>query len=93
MSTVFAVPKAAFHRLQGQTATYQYTGDSGQPVIRHFCPTCGANVYLEPLAMPGFVSIPVGAFADPAFPPPTVSVYEDRKQRWVVLPEGVEHHT
>lgn len=89
--------QARFHRADvtpsGASTTFVRPGDEGPGARFHFCPTCGANVYLEPLAMPDFVSIPVGAFADPAFPPPTVSVYEDRKQRWVVLPEGVEHHT
>lgn len=38
-----------------------------------------------------FVAIPVGAFADPAFPAPTVSVYETRMHGWVVPPAGAEH--
>jgi hypothetical protein len=35
--------------------------------------------------IPGFVTVPVGAFADSGFPAPTVSVYEDRKHGWVAL--------
>ena len=42
--------------------------------------------------MPGLVAVPVGAFADPAFPPPTVSGYEERRHRWVeVTGSSVEH--
>jgi hypothetical protein len=37
------------------------------------------------------VVIPVGAFADPAFPQPTFSVYEECKHAWVGLPEDMEH--
>ena len=33
----------------------------------------------------------VGAFADPEFPPPTVSVYGVRRHRWLALPERIEH--
>ena len=36
---------------------------------------------------------PVGAFADPTFPPPTFSVYEARKHGWVTLPAGTTHCT
>jgi len=36
-------------------------------------------------------SIIVGAFADPAFSAPAVSVYEERMHRWVVPPAGAEH--
>jgi hypothetical protein len=37
------------------------------------------------------IAIPVGAFADPTFPAPTVSVYEGRKHAWVQMPAGIEH--
>jgi hypothetical protein len=32
----------------------------------------------------GFVSVAVGAFADPGFPPPLVSVYEERQHPWAL---------
>jgi hypothetical protein len=32
------------------------------------------------------IAVPVGAFADPDFPPPKVSVWEERKHGWVVVP-------
>jgi hypothetical protein len=35
--------------------------------------------------------VPVGAFADPAFPSPTMSVYEERKHQWLQLPAELEH--
>jgi hypothetical protein len=37
------------------------------------------------------VAIPVGAFADPQFPPPSFSVYEERMHGWVKMPDGIEH--
>jgi hypothetical protein len=37
------------------------------------------------------IAIPVGAFADPSFPHPTVSVYEERMHSWVQMPEHIEH--
>jgi hypothetical protein len=33
----------------------------------------------------------VGAFGDPGFPTPTVSVWEEDKHAWVSLPENIEH--
>lgn len=41
--------------------------------------------------MDDFTVIPVGAFADPAFPRPTVSVYEERQHAWVTLPDEMQH--
>jgi hypothetical protein len=76
----------------GTSSTYAITGDEGTRAIFHFCPTCGATVYYEMEAMPAFIAIPVGAFAEPGFPAPTVSVYEDRKHGWVVPPADAEHY-
>ena len=38
-----------------------------------------------------FRAVPVGAFADNTFPPPRISVWEDRKHAWVSVPDGAEH--
>jgi len=35
--------------------------------------------------------VAVGAFADPGFPPPRVSVYEQRRHSWLGLPDDMEH--
>jgi hypothetical protein len=38
------------------------------------------------------IIITVGAFADPTFPAPNFSVYEERMHSWVEIPPpGVEH--
>jgi hypothetical protein len=56
-----------------------------------FCPECGAIVYYVLGPDPDVVAVPVGAFADPSFPPPTVSVYESRRHAWLPVPDAVEH--
>jgi len=75
----------------GQSSQYVIVGDEGTRANFHFCPTCGATVYYEMEALPEFLAIPVGVFADPDFPAPNVSVYEDRKHAWVVPPPDAEH--
>ena len=56
----------------------------------HFCRTCGSTVYYLSEG-DDRIAIPIGAFADPAFPAPTVSVYGNRMHSWVQLPESIEH--
>jgi len=68
--------------IEGNTAQWTRRGDSGQQAIFHFCPICASTVYWQPAASPGFVTVAVGAFADPGFPPPRVAVYEDRQHPW-----------
>lgn len=87
--------QARFRREQvtvaGRATEFARVGDEGPGARFHFCPVCGATVYYEPIAMPEFLAIPVGAFADPGFPAPTVSVYEERMHPWVQPPAQAEH--
>ena len=55
------------------------------------CPECGATVYYAIQGHEQHVAIPVGAFAEPEFPPPAFSVYEERMHSWVTMPEDIEH--
>jgi hypothetical protein len=57
----------------------------------HFCPDCGATVFYTVEASPGFLAVPVGAFADPSFPAPTTSVWEERRHSWLRLPDDIQH--
>lgn len=56
----------------------------------HFCPTCGSSVYWHLDLRPDHYGIAVGAFADPDFPLPTLSVWEESKHAWINLPEGIQ---
>ncbi len=76
--------------IKGLSTPYLRVGDEGSRVTFHFCPVCGATVHY---AIEGWdaVAVPVGAFAEPGFPQPTISVYEDRMHAWVGLPGTIEH--
>ena len=76
--------------IAGRSTAFVRIGDSGGRATFHFCPDCGATVYYAIDDQPDIVAIPVGAFADPAFPPPTRSVYENRMHPWVHLPQDLE---
>lgn len=78
--------------VEGRATRWTRRGDSGGSATFGFCPVCGATVYWE---LPGFVTVAVGAFADPTFPPPHVSVYEERKHPWALARDQLpmEHQT
>lgn len=75
----------------GDSTQFTLVGDEGSRARFHFCPRCGATVYYEAEGLEAFLTIPVGAFADPDFPAPEISVYESRMHRWVVPPPDAEH--
>lgn len=71
--------------IEGRATAWTRVGDSGEGATFHFCPVCGSIVYWDQGAAPGFVGVPVGQFADPTFPPPHVSVYEERQHPWAMV--------
>lgn len=77
--------------IAGRSTQYVRVGDSGGRITFHFCPDCGSTVHYHIDAMPDMIAVPVGAFADPTFPAPKVSVYEARRHAWVSVPEDAEH--
>jgi hypothetical protein len=64
--------------------------DEGEERAFRFCPGCGGTVFYTTTDRLDLIAVPVGAFADPSFPAPTVSVYGQRRHTWLVLPHGVE---
>lgn len=74
--------------ITGESHEFERISDDGEARTFNFCPQCGATVYYG--IDTEFVAIPVGAFADPEFPSPTVSVWEERKHAWVSSPPGAE---
>jgi hypothetical protein len=68
---------------QGEPTLWTRRGDEGGGATFRFCPTCGSTVWWTCEGLPGHVAVAVGCFADPLFPQPRTSVYENRKHPWV----------
>jgi len=82
----FATPYTMF----GTAAEYVRVGDQGSRFRFRFCPVCGTTVFHSEEGREATVSVAVGAFADPSFPVPKVSIYDCRRHPWVVLPRGTK---
>jgi hypothetical protein len=76
--------------VEGRHTDYRRISDEGEERTFQFCPDCGATVVYTAPFMPGMIAIPVGAFADPSFPPPVRSIWEGRRHSWVSLPDEIE---
>lgn len=77
--------------ITGQSSTYTRVSDDGEARTFSFCPQCGATVFYVCGPEPDTVAVPLGAFADPAFPAPTRSVWESRMHPWATVPTATEH--
>ena len=82
---------AAPYEVSGSATEYVRVGDQGAKFTFRFCPVCGTNVFhTEEGYEQRSVSVAVGAFADPGFVAPKVSVYDCRRHAWVQLPAGTQ---
>lgn len=78
--------------ITGTPREYTRAADSGGTVRLYFCPDCGSTVYWKADNLPAMIGVAVGAIADPDFPAPVRSVFEQSKHAWVeIAGSGVEH--
>jgi len=78
--------------ISGSPREFTRPTDSGNSFTTGFCPDCGSTVYAKASRMPDITGVTVGTLADPAFPAPIRSVYEQSRHAWVVLPDDMSHH-
>jgi hypothetical protein len=64
---------------------------SGGEVRNYFCPNCGSTLYWRADNLPSLIGVAVGALADPNYPAPVRSVFEQSKHSWVQIDAIVEH--
>ncbi len=76
--------------VEGRAMRFVRTADSGNTLTFHFCPDCGSTVYYRIDSAPDLTAVAIGAFADPNFPAPKFSVYEERKHAWSGVPADAE---
>ena len=74
--------------MTGSATEFVRTGDAGAEFRFRFCPVCGTTVFHTEEGHEDTVGVAVGAFADPDFAAPEVSVYDCRRHPWVQLPAG-----
>jgi hypothetical protein len=71
--------------VNGTASCFSRTSESGYDFSFYFCPSCGGTVYWETTRKQGLVAGAAGAFADPNFPAPTQSVFEEHQHPWLKI--------
>jgi hypothetical protein len=78
--------------IAGAASEFVRPTDEGNRLTCGFCPRCGSTVYVRTSKHAQLVGITVGAFADPYFAPPALSVYEQSRHAWATLPDETSRH-
>lgn len=84
------VPKGSLAFVSGTTQVYTDTGSSGQPVYRHFCGRCGSPIFSDVVSRPTLDWLKAGTLDDTSWVRPTLSIWCDSTQPWVVEPDGIQ---
>jgi hypothetical protein len=76
--------------ISGSPKEYVRTAASGGKVRSYFCSDCGSTVYWKADNLPAMIGVAVGVIADPNFPAPVKSVFEQSKHTWMGI-SGAQH--
>ncbi|MCP3368272.1 GFA family protein [Bradyrhizobium cajani] len=75
--------------VSGTPKEYVRAAASGSRVRFYFCRDCGSTVYWKAENLPAMIAVAVGAIADPNYPAPVRSVFEQSKHAWVEIAGAV----
>lgn len=67
----------------GETTLFVDTGDSGEPVHRHFCGRCGSPILARIAAAPGKVVLKAGSLDSLDGLAPRAEIYTDHAVAWL----------
>ncbi len=69
--------------ITGSLKTFSSIGGSGNPILRLFCPECGASIAEESAMRPDTIVLNVGTFDDPTIARPAREIFRDDALPWV----------
>jgi hypothetical protein len=75
--------------ISGDTKSFTLTADSGNSLVRHFCPVCGARTHGTNTGRPGIVLVPVGILEDTSWFAPQVVVYTRSRPAWDITADDI----
>jgi hypothetical protein len=78
--------------ISGTPKEFTRSGASGGKVRSYFCPDCGSTVFWKADILPAMIGVAVGAMADPNYPAPVRSVFEQSKHAWVQIDGATVEH-
>ena len=88
-SVVLAVPADSLEVTGDSLRTYEETGESGQPVHRKFCGTCGSPIISDVTALEGMLFIKAGTLDDASWVAPASEIWCESKVSWSKLSDDL----
>ena len=89
--TVNAVFPSAAIEVTGETGQHRKTADSGNEVLRRFCPTCGSHLFSDSTGRPGLTVVRLGTLDDPSAIQPTANIWSGSAPGWACMDRSLEN--
>lgn len=77
-------PSESLH-VSGSTAAYTSNADSGNRIMRRFCPTCGSHLFADSSGRPGLTVVRLGTLDDPSSVRPVANIWAASAPAWACL--------
>jgi len=84
-ATVNAMFRTADIDFTGALARFESSADSGNQMVRSFCPACGTPVTTAAMARPDLVGVRAGTLDNPSLLPPTAVIWTASAPEWACI--------
>lgn len=89
-ATVNAAFPSAAMRIDGTPARYESIADSGNHLVRSFCPTCGTQMFSEARERPHLIFVRAGTLDDPELARPAQTIWTSAAPSWACIDPATE---
>ena len=76
----------------GEIRYHEAVADSGTPMRRGFCPTCGTPLTSEALSRPHQIFLRIGALDDPKLLGPQMTIWTSAAPDWACISTEIPSH-
>lgn len=88
--TVNAVFPSDSIAVTGTTAAFERAAESGNIVLRRFCPHCGSHLFADSTGRPGMTVVRVGTLDDPSTIKPSANIWASSAPSWACLDTALD---
>jgi hypothetical protein len=75
--------------VKGELREFPLVADSGNPMLRRFCPQCGTHVFTGTTARPHLVFVRAGTLDDPELAHPAMTIWTGSAPSWACFDERI----
>ena len=76
--------------VSGKLTEHISTADSGNQIVRRFCPSCGSHLFANSSARPLLTVVRIGTLDDPSSVQPTANIWALSAPTWACLDADLE---